>query len=142
MLKDYLKNRDISIYALSKDTNIAYSTLNDLCNNKTNVDNCSIGVFIKISNYLNISIEELYSYCLIDEYYEKYKSNIYIKRKKYFITFDCDDEIVDLELCSVNDDNNKYLRTIVNWTIQDYFDSKEMDKQYKLLLHNTKKKRH
>lgn len=134
MLKDYLKNRDISIYALSKDTNIAYSTLNDLCNNKTNVDNCSIGVFIKIAEFLNISIDDLYSICMTNDYYDKYKSNIYIKNNKYNIKFDYDNEIVNLELCSVNKDNNDYIKTIVNWTIQDYFDNKEMEKQYALLL--------
>lgn len=65
MLKDYLSKRNISIYELSKKSGVKYSTLNELVNNITNIDNCTIRTGMLIAKALNISMEELYDICVV-----------------------------------------------------------------------------
>ena len=50
MLKDHLKEKQISIYSMSKACGIPYSTLNDLANGKVDIDNCKVGLLLKISD--------------------------------------------------------------------------------------------
>lgn len=80
-LNRLLAERNISKYKLSKLTNIPYSTLNDIFNNKTDIMNCSVMTVYKISKVLNVSIETILS-DEIDLYlddrtdFETFKSNV------------------------------------------------------------------
>lgn len=58
--KDFLLSHNISSYKLSKDTGIPYTTINDLINEKTCIGNLSLKYAIKISDYLDIDVRELY----------------------------------------------------------------------------------
>ena len=60
MLKDILTQRNISVYKLSKETDISYSTLNDIVIEKTDIKNASASVLYRLSKYLDISMERLY----------------------------------------------------------------------------------
>ena len=44
MLKEYLKKKNKSIYALSKESGVAYSTLNDLANGKVDINQCKVSL--------------------------------------------------------------------------------------------------
>ena len=58
-INELLKERNISIYRLSKDTGIPYSTLNDICNDKTPIRKTSVDIAYKISQSLSVTIEDL-----------------------------------------------------------------------------------
>lgn len=58
-IKELLKEKKKSIYRLSKETGIPYSTLNDICNNKTQIIKCSVEIVFKISKSLDVTIEDL-----------------------------------------------------------------------------------
>lgn len=60
MLKDILEKKGLSVYKLSKDTGIAYSTINDIVIEKTDIKNVSANMLYRMSKYLEISMEVLY----------------------------------------------------------------------------------
>lgn len=60
ILNDTLKKKNISQYKLSKDTGIAASTLNNLCNNKTT--SIKFSVLDKICEYLDCNISDILKY--------------------------------------------------------------------------------
>lgn len=82
MIKDELKKRNLSIYKCCKISNIPYTTLLELVNNKSKFENCSIKTINKLSVVLNIPISELIASEL--EYrmpFEEFRSEICHKLK-------------------------------------------------------------
>lgn len=141
MLKDYLEKNNISIYSLSKDTEIAYSTLNDICNGKVDINNCKVGIIKKLAKYFNTSMDEMYNTCLNDKNIQidlLTKAEIYTKNKSYYVKFRYDDKDANIRLCKVNSNSTSYLDTIAEWAIEDYITDLQMEKAYDLQF---KKKR-
>lgn len=60
MLKEILEQRGLSVYKLSQDTGISYSTLNDIVIEKTDIKNTSANTLYRIAKYLDLSMETLY----------------------------------------------------------------------------------
>ena len=56
---EMLKNNEYTIYALSKKSGIAKTTLFDISSGKSNIFDCSGRILLKLSKSLNITIEEL-----------------------------------------------------------------------------------
>ena len=54
--KELLKNKRVTGYALSKDTGIPYTTINDLINGRTIIQNISLKHALAISNCLNVDL--------------------------------------------------------------------------------------
>lgn len=59
MLKELLKKENMSVYKCSKLSHIPYTTLLELVNNKTSIENCSLKTIYMLANILNISIDSL-----------------------------------------------------------------------------------
>ncbi len=57
IINELLKKKKISRYKLSKDSGVPQSTISDLCNGKTSIENCSVGTLYKISKALNVSLD-------------------------------------------------------------------------------------
>ena len=75
LLKHYLNKMDMSLYRLSKDTSIPYSTLRDLYTNKTPLSKASGEVIYKISSAIDVPMEKLlYSYMKTRPSFENFKS--------------------------------------------------------------------
>lgn len=60
MLKDIITEQGYTVYRVSKDTGIPYSTLVDLVSGKTSMENTSAGTLNRLSAYLNMSMERIY----------------------------------------------------------------------------------
>ena len=58
-IKAYLKERHISVREMSFITSIPYSTLNDIVNEKVNLEECQYKTLKKIAAFLKISIDDL-----------------------------------------------------------------------------------
>ena len=131
MLKDYLKTKGTSIYALSKKIGVAYSTLNDLANGKVDVDNCRLGFIKALSDELRLSIDELYEICsnkkeiFIDS--QKEPVEISVRNKNYHARFSYNDEIVDLPLCQVNEDSTEFILDLAEWRVKDYIENRQFE---------------
>lgn len=72
-----LKQKNISIYRLSKESGIPYTTLNDIVSGKARLEKCSAETIYKLSKALDISMEELLEPCLTERCdFELFKSNV------------------------------------------------------------------
>ncbi|MCR5595244.1 MAG: helix-turn-helix transcriptional regulator [Lachnospiraceae bacterium] len=62
-IKKYLEDKGISIYKLANDAKVAYPTVFNIVNGKVDILNCALGVIKKISDALNLSIDEFMTLC-------------------------------------------------------------------------------
>ena len=77
MLKELMKNKNLSMYRLSKITNIPYSTISDICLKKTKIEKCSAETIYRLSKALEVSMEDLVgAYCELRTSFENFKSAI------------------------------------------------------------------
>ena len=84
MLRLILEEKKMSLYRLEKISHISHATLNDLYNERTNIDNCSISLLYKLSKALDMSMEQLYAYLSyndlsllgFDSNFDLFKSNV------------------------------------------------------------------
>lgn len=60
-----LKNKGISVYRCSKESNVPYTTLLDIVKGKTKIEKCTAETVYKLAKVLNIAMEEL-----LEEYLE------------------------------------------------------------------------
>lgn len=60
MLKDILIERNESVYNVSKKTGIPYSTLSDLVNEKTKIENVQANVVYRLAKYLKMTMDAVY----------------------------------------------------------------------------------
>lgn len=137
MLKDYLKENNLSIYSLSKKTGIPYSTLNDLCNGKVEIENCKVDLLLKLSSALSLSLQETMDICknemsfyvgLLNDY-----ASIHVKNKRFKVQFDYLGEHIEHDLCKVNDENKEYIYDVALWDVEDYINDHELKKRYESL---------
>ena len=75
-LKRLLEEKNISIYRLSKITEIPYMTLNDLVNEKNDILKCNSVILYKIARALDVSMEYLLESYLNRTTFENFKSNV------------------------------------------------------------------
>lgn len=139
MLKEYLQAKNISIYSLSKNSGIPYSTLNDLVNGKVDIDNCKISILTKLSKTLGLSLDNIYKLCISENneiYSKEYKTTgtIITSNKYYYICFEYNDSKIQLKVCSTRTENRDFVKIMALWTMEDYLKEREMERLYVLLL--------
>lgn len=59
IINELMAKKNISMYRLSKITNIPYTTINEMCNGKTNFRKCPAETVYKIAKALDTTVEEL-----------------------------------------------------------------------------------
>ena len=77
MINELMESKNITKYRLSKNSGIPYTTINDICSGKAQIEKCSAETIYKISKELGVSMESIVEPCLeprID--FELFKSNI------------------------------------------------------------------
>lgn len=82
-INELLQQREMSKYRLSQLSKIPYTTINDICSEKTSLKKCSADTVYRIAKALNVSMEELLAHYY--EYrcdFESYKSNVCHKLKE------------------------------------------------------------
>ena len=76
LINELMENKKITKYRLAKDSGIAYTTINDICSGKAQLEKCSAETIYRIAKALGVSMESLIEPCLdkrID--FELFKSN-------------------------------------------------------------------
>ena len=138
MLKQYLKQKNLSIYKLAALSEIPYSTLNDIVNHKVDIANIRAGIVSKLANILNISMDELYELCInqITIYLEDYsaKGTVNIKNKKYMLEFQYQDKEFTKELCPVKKEATMFIESIARWQMEKMISDYEMEEMYELCI--------
>ena len=61
--KDFIKEKNISLRTLFLETGIPYSTLSDLANERTDIEQMRFGYVMKIASFFSMSPEALYDIC-------------------------------------------------------------------------------
>ena len=133
MLKDYLKKNGISVYSLSKQCHIPYSSLSDLVNNKVSVDSCSVGMVRALANQLGQTMDAFCSLCAYNcsIVVEKYDmcADISVKNKTYYANFSYDNKSFSIPVCAVNEETTKYMSQIVNWHVEDCIEDYKFERK-------------
>ena len=115
-IKEYLKKNNISIADISRDSGIPYTTVGDIINGRTDVDNASVGVLHGIADRVNMTMEELYQILKNDnsvpELHDGYR--IIISNGKYFIKKDGNRTL----LCKKNEVNTRFIKEIAETFIK------------------------
>ncbi len=76
-MKGLLKERDITVYRLAKDSGVPYATVNDICNGKTRLEKCSAETIYKLAKALKVTMETLLEPYIAERCsFELYKSNV------------------------------------------------------------------
>ena len=104
LISEIIKQKNISMYRLSRNCDVPYSTINDICSGKSSIEKCSAETVYKISRELGVSMEELIEpYVNKRENFELFKSSIcHELKEKGDINF-----IIDV---LESDDIGKYFR--------------------------------
>ena len=77
IINNTLKEKNISIYRLSKQSGVPYATLNDICNGRVQLEKCSAETIYRIAKALDLSMEEIIAPCLLKRStFENFKSTI------------------------------------------------------------------
>lgn len=75
-IKNLMEMKNISQYRLSKNCNIPYTTINDICNGKAQIEKCSAITIYRIAKELGVSMESLIEpYIEVRGDFEIFKSN-------------------------------------------------------------------
>lgn len=64
-VSELIDDKQITKYRLSKDSGIAYTTVNDLCSGRTQLEKCFAETVYRISKALGVSMENLIEPCLL-----------------------------------------------------------------------------
>ena len=76
-IQEMLKERNMSVYKLSKASSLPYATCNDIVNGKSRLEKCSAETVYKIAQTLNVSMESILATCFIKRSsFENFKSAI------------------------------------------------------------------
>ncbi len=76
-INELMEKKKITKYRLSKESGIAYTTINDICNGKVHLNKCTGETIYRISKTLGISMEQLIESYLYDRVdFELFKSNV------------------------------------------------------------------
>jgi len=84
MLRALLIEKQMTLYQLEKLSHVSHATLNDLYNERTNIQNCSASLVHNISSAMKISMDRLYavlsyqdlSPLTFDDQFDLFKSNV------------------------------------------------------------------
>ena len=143
MLRSVLIDKNISLYQLEKASHISHATLNDIYNERSNIDNCSILVMSKIAASLNMDIDDLYkkltyrdlSLFTYNEDFDLFKSDT-LQRLKREREEDFIKRMATTDVINNYYQNNKYKEALYLLALLDYLSKKNslpLLKQYDYL---------
>ena len=58
-INELLTQKNMTKYRLSKESGVPHTTINDICNGRVKIENCSAGTLYKLSKVLGVSVEDL-----------------------------------------------------------------------------------
>ena len=76
-IRDAMRQRNMTIYRLAKESSVPYATLNDICNGKARLEKCSAETIYKLARALDVPMEELLAPCFLKRSsFENFKSTV------------------------------------------------------------------
>lgn len=143
MLREYLSSKELSIYRLSKDSKVPYSTVNDLVNYKLPVENMRSGQLRALADTLELTMNELYDLCQTDYsiYSEKFNiiGHVLVKHKTYYIHFEKDGNLWEEEVLPVKAEATRFIKYLALWRMEEILQEHALEAVYETLCAQTKK---
>ena len=139
MLRAVLCEKNMSLYQLEKSSHISHATLNDIYNEKCNIENCSISTMSKIAKFLDLSLDSLYNYLTYqdlsiikyDEDFDLFKSNT-LQTLKHMDEKTFVNQLVYNDDISILFNNKEYSKSLYLLSLLDYLSKKNnMNIEYK-----------
>lgn len=82
-IRETLKEKNMTIYRLAKVSELPYTTVNDICSGKAQLEKCSAETVYRIACALDVSMEALLAPCFIKRSsFENFKSTVCHKVKE------------------------------------------------------------
>ena len=76
-LHEHMERKNMTVYRLSKDSGIPYTTLSDLCNDKASLRKCTAETLYRLAKTLGVSMESLIEPDMEQRCgFEQFKSNV------------------------------------------------------------------
>lgn len=76
-MNELMKQKAVTKYRLSQNSGVPYTTICDICNGKTRIENCSVKTVYKIAGALGVSMESLLDFTFEERSsFELYKSSV------------------------------------------------------------------
>lgn len=131
MLRAILNSKNMSLYELEKISSISHATLNDIYNERSNINNCTISIMSKLADALSMSIDDLYKTLSYDNLslfaynsdFDLFKSDTLQRLKKSdessFIT-----NVIESKEIENYFFKKKYLESLYLLSLLDYFSNK------------------
>ena len=125
--KDFIKEKNISLRTLSFETGIPYSTLSDLANERTDIEQMRFGYVMKIASFFSMSPEALYDICK-PKIPQPDDGELFIKNKKYYLKYKTGDGEREIPLHSVTGDIKPFIKELATWTMDDIRQKEQLEK--------------
>ncbi len=116
-LKDFLQERRLSLRKISMEANIPYTTLNDIANNRTHIDNVSVKYLKRLADYLHKTMEDTYILFLFEYKLPDEDAKIIIKDQKYYLKYNIKGEKGESYLLDVKPINEPFLYDAAKWEV-------------------------
>jgi len=58
-INELLEQKNMTKYRLSKESGVPHTTINDICNGRVRIENCSAGTLYKLTQVLDVTVEDL-----------------------------------------------------------------------------------
>lgn len=128
-LKEFVKEKKMTIKALSEMAGLPYSTTNDIVNGIVSVDNVGLGKCKAISDCLGITLDEFF-----DLYNNVIKiadgAEVVVKNHGYYFQF----EDTDKYICKVSEYNSTVIEEVASWEYEDIIEEREFQEQARRLM--------
>lgn len=122
MLKDYLRIKNLTMYAFAKSIKVPYSNINSIANNIIKISNMRAGLLKKLAEGLNVSMDEMYYICEDNTliYSEKYNAVGFVSicNDRYILDYFFKNEHFQKILCKVDEDSTFFINSISLWTLE------------------------
>lgn len=142
MLNELVKKNNISVYKLSNDTGIPYSTLCDLISGKTLIEKTSAHTLYHLAQYFKISMESLYLSQMPRSILYLYNSgrNVYIEYSEHTIQYSGPKNLIAFKRINRITEQTLYVECYFVgenseiFTEEDYIDLKSLFDEYGYLF--------
>lgn len=124
----------MSMYALSRRSGVPYTTINEICNNKNDINKCAAETVWRIATALSVSACDIMNRIFfLDGIKGKYKGINYTwtTDDSSKITFCYEGESVTLSTDRIYDIPSRleYYQVIAGWMIKEYIEKKQWEKE-------------
>lgn len=125
------------MYKLSRESQVPYSTLNDLVNHKLPVSNLKCGQLRALSDALELTMDELYRLlnhdCTVHSDQYNISGKVTVKHKTYYLTFEKNGIRYEDKILPVKQEATLVIEELAKWKLEEHLAEIAMEEAYEAL---------